>query len=102
MIRRPPRSTLFPYTTLFRSHPFLEAVVVRENGKLRNRFHQPGARPAREQIGQRGKPDQDQGEAQDHRDRKSTRLNSSHLVISYAVFCLKKKNIPNTSSACWK
>src|SRR5256885_10003269 len=73
MIRRPPRSTLFPYTTLFRS-----------------------ARPRGEQVGA-----EDQASAVEHlgerlglvlRDRKSTRLNSSHLVISYAVFCLKKKN----------
>src|SRR5205807_3836957 len=70
MIRRPPRSTLFPYTTLFRSlgacGPFtLERQSSRING-VRN-----------------------------VRDRKSTRLNSSHLVISYAVFCLKKKKVKN-------
>src|SRR5256885_11947993 len=69
MIRRPPRSTLFPYTTLFRSH----APVLRPDQQGRRR-----AGPARA-TGHRG------------RDRKSTRLNSSHLVISYAVFCLKKK-----------
>src|SRR5256885_8589853 len=79
MIRRPPRSTLFPYTTLFRSfllqidrldqlgkvhpHRFLLALI---NGQLL-------------------------GEMRRQEDRKSTRLNSSHLVISYAVFCLKKK-----------
>src|SRR2546426_3452467 len=68
MIRRPPRSTLFPYTTLFRSP---EA-----------RFHVP-AGSARVRFGNRG--------AARRADRKSTRLNSSHLVISYAVFCLKKK-----------
>src|SRR5438034_1495777 len=66
MIRRPPRSTLFPYTTLFRSP----------------RFHQADAHSTL-----RGKHRQDRR----HRDRKSTRLNSSHTVISYAVFCLKKK-----------
>src|SRR5256885_12114835 len=73
MIRRPPRSTLFPYTTLFRSprRPSGTGTPPRRRG----RGSRPGrARPAR-------------------RDRKSTRLNSSHLVISYAVFCLKKKNI---------
>src|SRR5215467_14878178 len=64
MIRRPPRSTLFPYTTLFRS-------PCRRRGAGRRAL--PGRRARR------------------HRDRKSTRLNSSHLVISYAVFCLKKK-----------
>src|SRR6266850_7278546 len=72
MIRRPPRSTLFPYTTLFRSgrHP-------------RRRPHQrDGAQGGRGGRRTRGRA---------RLDRKSTRLNSSHLVISYAVFCLKKK-----------
>src|SRR2546426_6829550 len=70
MIRRPPRSTLFPYTTLFRSHlPVLEHVL---------HALPDGQRTARRRRGA-------------VRDRKSTRLNSSHLVISYAVFCLKKK-----------
>src|SRR5258705_5579516 len=80
MIRRPPRSTLFPYTTLFRS--------VR---RLRVARHQ-----ALERLGGgRGLP---RGH---HVDRKSTRLNSSHLGISYAVFCLKKKNrYPQTTSTC--
>src|SRR5256885_5610968 len=74
MIRRPPRSTLFPYTTLFRSNWVLDvgrwtlsaekALKQTPNAQLRK-----------------------------HSDRKSTRLNSSHLVISYAVFCLKKKKI---------
>src|SRR2546426_8470939 len=79
MIRRPPRSTLFPYTTLFRSAgEFSEQNPAGpEGGALpggigwyRKTFYAP--------------------------DRKSTRLNSSHLVISYAVFCLKKKKLPNT------
>src|SRR2546426_2158981 len=68
MIRRPPRSTLFPYTTLFRSR-------LREGRLHRGRVGAGG--PARAGRGRE--------------DRKSTRLNSSHLVISYAVFCLKKK-----------
>src|SRR5256885_11122783 len=68
MIRRPPRSTLFPYTTLFRSH-------WRVADHQRRRLH-------------RLEPD---GALLSGLDRKSTRLNSSHLVISYAVFCLKKK-----------
>src|SRR5256885_12514854 len=72
MIRRPPRSTLFPYTTLFRSPP------------VRKQRPQVGERGYRARIGLRHRPLQLQ-------DRKSTRLNSSHLVISYAVFCLKKK-----------
>src|SRR5256885_5319637 len=73
MIRRPPRSTLFPYTTLFRSpvHRGLGARLDRD-----------GAHPCRPSQGCRRAAD-----------RKSTRLNSSHLVISYAVFCLKKKKI---------
>src|SRR2546426_3490485 len=68
MIRRPPRSTLFPYTTLFRSQP-AEQSVHRTGALL------PGSMDLCKIFG----------------DRKSTRLNSSHLVISYAVFCLKKK-----------
>src|SRR5256885_10872401 len=72
MIRRPPRSTLFPYTTLFRSAP---ARGGRRSGDRRAGRHAAGLEPGRAVPG----------------DRKSTRLNSSHLVISYAVFCLKKK-----------
>src|SRR5258708_26886469 len=70
MIRRPPRSTLFPYTTLFRSIRTRVALC-------------PGRREVRQVGGPVGVPV--------HRDRKSTRLNSSHQIISYAVFCLKKK-----------
>src|SRR3712207_6913110 len=76
MIRRPPRSTLFPYTTLFRSQ--LAGVLRRARGGLPRR----PARGGRRHAARRG------GGA----DRKSTRLNSSHANISYAVFCLKKKN----------
>src|SRR2546429_3573683 len=78
MIRRPPRSTLFPYTTLFRSHfgdvhqVALERLV--QQHVARRRFQSPDQRK--------------EGEVED---RKSTRLNSSHGYISYAVFCLKKK-----------
>src|SRR5260221_10738265 len=90
MIRRPPRSTLFPYTTLFRSE--LEAVRARAQALDEGPGH-PGAKVLavadvvpceRDVVGVR--------------DRKSTRLNSSHTVISYAVFCLKKKkNSKNTT-----
>src|SRR3712207_8104761 len=87
MIRRPPRSTLFPYTTLFRSagerHPGQGHPVEGRRGVGRG---QHGARAA--------VPGEDDGPAavEDPRqDRKSTRLNSSHANISYAVFCLKKK-----------
>src|SRR2546422_9043031 len=77
MIRRPPRSTLFPYTTLFRS---LVGEVHPERGRHHGRLQrEPGCAPGF--FGQRA----------EERDRKSTRLNSSHGYISYAVFCLKKK-----------
>src|SRR3712207_7088019 len=91
MIRRPPRSTLFPYTTLFRS--LLEPHAVAQDrgdpvpgagrgvpgaGQLAQPARHPGIDPPAEQV----------------RDRKSTRLNSSHANISYAVFCLKKNNTP--------
>src|SRR2546426_7811383 len=79
MIRRPPRSTLFPYTTLFRSRHEPDLVGT-DRQDHRGAGLESGQRDA--------KP---QGAAGDHSDRKSTRLNSSHLVISYAVFCLKKK-----------
>src|SRR2546430_8289248 len=93
MIRRPPRSTLFPYTTLFRSmvpEPALREVVAR--GVLDDglRTHDQPAR-RRRQLGQEGGVGGTQVEPHRHRDRKSTRLNSSHSQISYAVFCLKKK-----------
>src|SRR5438876_8831004 len=83
MIRRPPRSTLFPYTTLFRSH-----VDFRARGRCALKFDSAG----------------DGG----NRDRKSTRLNSSHPSISYAVFCLKKKKpkssryLLHISSPCFR
>src|SRR3712207_8985138 len=90
MIRRPPRSTLFPYTTLFRSGP-----------ADHDRGHVPGAQPLPQRGGRRADVLR-----QDHRverekpagraDRKSTRLNSSHANISYAVFCLKKKKTTQT------
>src|SRR3712207_6914696 len=92
MIRRPPRSTLFPYTTLFRSEEVGVAEDVRDHkGVLQGRIDI-------EQIGvaRIGVDDQFVNLAQD---RKSTRLNSSHANISYAVFCLKKKN-SNTSTQC--
>src|SRR2546427_5461385 len=80
MIRRPPRSTLFPYTTLFRS-PAVAAKVNRDTVRTRELAN----RRSRNRVGLIGSP----GLAD--RDRKSTRLNSSHSQISYAVFCLKKK-----------
>src|SRR5256885_12262308 len=82
MIRRPPRSTLFPYTTLFRSE---EEAGNRVKIKIEIK---EGARAKIRQINIVGA----------FLDRKSTRLNSSHLVISYAVFCLKKKKKSSTHS----
>src|SRR5256885_4180809 len=81
MIRRPPRSTLFPYTTLFRSPD----VGLRQLLHADRRHHAGVDALLFQDVLQREGVD-DRGE-----DRKSTRLNSSHLVISYAVFCLKKK-----------
>src|SRR5438309_7600146 len=81
MIRRPPRSTLFPYTTLFRSYALrlqlADTVAINERNRLARDLHDGVL------------------------DRKSTRLNSSHSSISYAVFCLKKKNRPShTGNTC--
>src|SRR2546429_2578293 len=91
MIRRPPRSTLFPYTTLFRSGGTLFALF-----RLRDKSLLSGSEYARlasayqflRNLEHRLQFDEDR---QTHADRKSTRLNSSHGYISYAVFCLKKK-----------
>src|SRR2546430_11796152 len=95
MIRRPPRSTLFPYTTLFRS------------GRQRDHLSLPPVRLAREDVVGDQVAHHLEGAAADgeharvahhalERDRKSTRLNSSHSQISYAVFCLKKKKTAST------
>src|SRR3989442_4608415 len=89
MIRRPPRSTLFPYTTLFRSigngarnKPSKTFVALRSPRIVTGvRFPSPGTSPIGRKIAQK----------ESGLDRKSTRLNSSHVRISYAVFCLKKK-----------
>src|SRR3712207_7894354 len=85
MIRRPPRSTLFPYTTLFRSS---RSAIRLWLGLGRVVGRVPRRRWRQRQTHARGGK---------YRDRKSTRLNSSHANISYAVFCLKKKNAPTTS-----
>src|SRR2546426_6704030 len=86
MIRRPPRSTLFPYTTLFRSHQAIAAA-----GELQH-IARGGAQAECRTVDQA-----DLTALLRRQDRKSTRLNSSHLVISYAVFCLKKKKIIDRS-----
>src|SRR2546422_4558515 len=91
MIRRPPRSTLFPYTTLFRSHRAVRTrslAAVRalvDGGADSRRPNKAGSTPLHLAVQTTGRGD-----------RKSTRLNSSHGYISYAVFCLKKKKNTNT------
>src|SRR3712207_7512139 len=95
MIRRPPRSTLFPYTTLFRS---ADEVVV-PPGYTAKAFIPWGTALFEDSPAfVPGHPDAGvpNGNTAADQDRKSTRLNSSHANISYAVFCLKKKNIPYT------
>src|SRR2546422_4801014 len=87
MIRRPPRSTLFPYTTLFRSQ-IAAAERVAEQHLVISRIE--WLVPRRRDLAAR-KPSDHAGDSLDRLDRKSTRLNSSHGYISYAVFCLKKK-----------
>src|SRR2546430_4286300 len=100
MIRRPPRSTLFPYTTLFRSH-----IVSSLRGRLREDVDCFDALMACFPAGTvSGAPKVRAMEIieeleRSRRDRKSTRLNSSHSQISYAVFCLKKKKQNHTTSA---
>src|SRR3712207_8575422 len=98
MIRRPPRSTLFPYTTLFRSPPDRGRGPAPPGDadlgqRLRRPRHAPerGATVARVRRRARRGP---RGGRELRVDRKSTRLNSSHANISYAVFCLKKKKLP--------
>src|SRR3712207_8120198 len=95
MIRRPPRSTLFPYATLLRPRPQVERGVRGQDDRLEQRVQAD--------AGDRGDVDEHRvaavllghqavlGQLTAHLDRKSTRLNSSHANISYAVFCLKKK-----------
>src|SRR5690348_17673222 len=88
MIRRPPRSTLFPYTTLFRSD-FLRAVIeLRDNPEKRLKLGKTARLAVQRTFEWQGMA----------RDRKSTRLNSSHPSISYAVFCLKKKKSRNSNT----
>src|SRR2546430_13689644 len=86
MIRRPPRSTLFPYTTLFRSHALLLIIAYRTQSTQALGGERDSPRPRQ------------RWHRSEQEDRKSTRLNSSHSQISYAVFCLKKKKIEVKSS----
>src|SRR5256885_11848989 len=102
MIRRPPRSTLFPYTTLFRSEETNPAggTRTRAEGDLKSSAEsslesQAGGPRLEHQLSRAAVQDSRRGAALD---RKSTRLNSSHLVISYAVFCLQNKNQPTSTT----
>src|SRR5258708_18824974 len=83
MIRRPPRSTLFPYTTLFRSRQAARVALARLGERQALLWFRQTL--TSEDV---------------HRDRKSTRLNSSHQIISYAVFCLKKKKFDHSGLRC--
>src|SRR3712207_8990808 len=86
MIRRPPRSTLFPYTTLFRSLPSSVKIKINNEEKQVNVvWNNPKVDTTKVKVKKYT------GKVQGYEDRKSTRLNSSHANISYAVFCLKKK-----------
>src|SRR5690349_24154484 len=93
-MRLTPRSTLFPYTTLFRSHRTHDRDARSDLRLDRGRGNRRGDGQDGLAGGQYG-PDLAQEDAEVLRDRKSTRLNSSHVEISYAVFCLKKKKIIN-------
>src|SRR3712207_7139535 len=94
MIRRPPRSTLFPYTTLFRSRLVRGPIDHRRRAADRRRSHLADRRRSgvRREGGAEDDVDPVVAGGIGVGDRKSTRLNSSHANISYAVFCLKKKN----------
>src|SRR5437588_3340735 len=97
MLRRPPRSTLFPYTTLFRSHLERKEILAAVHGLgVQTEVLERRARQPLELHGKEAELVQRvilEGLTRTALDRKSTRLNSSHTVISYAVFCLKKKKI---------
>src|SRR5258708_14245467 len=90
MIRRPPRSTLFPYTTLFRSSYRRCSVPASLQVTAPPLFRKIGTSHFRPTKQRRRR-----------QDRKSTRLNSSHQIISYAVFCLKKKKVHDEASGCY-
>src|SRR5947199_2677783 len=103
MIRRPPRSTLFPYTTLFRSRVAASGqlwppIRIPAFGQHRQHCENEGAGDERERPGEARRDRAGRRSVSRGVDRKSTRLNSSHLGISYAVFCLKKKKTKNKES----
>src|SRR5437762_9018186 len=97
LIRRPPRSTLFPYTTLFRSvqdHPLPEVIEneVSVDVDLAVKYEKEGSVEQEDRHRRKNRHRHRTDDDNERPDRKSTRLNSSHRCISYAVFCLKKKN----------
>src|SRR3712207_8290144 len=92
MIRRPPRSTLFPYTTLFRSKDAEVEVIVKEKAEDKARKFLRDVLDSMGVLAEIKIKEEDNVLKINLVDRKSTRLNSSHANISYAVFCLKKKN----------
>src|SRR3712207_8534518 len=101
MIRRPPRSTLFPYTTLFRSEAWVRAALAQSQpdlGRMLASAEQAAAETPQSPHAHwaRALAAAQEGNTEGARDRKSTRLNSSHANISYAVFCLKKKQKSRT------
>src|SRR5437588_6367765 len=97
MLRRPPRSTLFPYTTLFRSSADTDVV---EGAKTEPMHREATSANVAADLAERVM--HCIGTDTDAEDRKSTRLNSSHTVISYAVFCLKKKKNTNTVTVTYR
>src|SRR3712207_8025366 len=102
MIRRPPRSTLFPYTTLFRSEPLRNVNPSPLNGRTERvdiiwQATKGWSSALQADYAAAGQREEQPAQARTGEDRKSTRLNSSHANISYAVFCLKKKNTHNNT-----
>src|SRR3712207_8469005 len=98
MIRRPPRSTLFPYTTLFRSREEDADATAHTTAAAAAPDRRGGADRVRRHLRMAVGGQRDRGIRRSSRDRKSTRLNSSHANISYAVFCLKKKKDISTTT----
>src|SRR5258708_8829506 len=102
MIRRPPRSTLFPYTTLFRSQVFADGRLAKDKEIAFNAgTHSELIRLSWEDFVCLVQPMVLKFSSAWHEDRKSTRLNSSHQIISYAVFCLKKKTCQISHFRIW-